>query len=990
MSDLDGINFPPDEILNPKLGKTPNYEYIILWMLSNNKICEWSDFTEIISESTLSGHLKKLLNKEHVEKIKKGHYSITSDGIQRFNELNYIKKTGKRKIIYPPQAILRKRNYDHWILWMVYNNSYCKWSDFRDEPLAINQSSLSKNKEFLINNEYIVNENKQYKITAKGKSEYFNMLKQYDLDRQAILDEESKRIEDITKHVITFFKNHDIKSEDIKFRFLNHVLKLDHDRIKSTLASKGDFYKILLYLSINHPNQYPKFISFRDFSVKYEIEETTLRYYIMEIVEKEIYPIKFFKLETEDEKVYYFQVNEKLEKILSALVEDYITKYTYLDKLYTDLTKYDPSFSIVLMMDYILDEVCGSLLSEELKNPLRKFLPDYIKYLAYKVETEKRLNGPVEKLEGIAWQSIPEMFRSYDFSEAQQVYYQSEGSWSIDSEIFEVLDIYFLCKLDFLKTEKFKEQFSGKNKEIIRKIQNMLEAGKVNKARNLIENPDVELNEFEKWVIGDIVSTISREFEDSLSITSNLIKKYPNSFVGYLLQSWTYFILSEEDKSLELIEQGLKISSNILLTYQKIQTLIKMNRVDDAKKLIDAGLKKNPNDIYLQKSEVLFHIYGDCGCSDNQKLKDINISGISEVEFIILRCILLCRSKRYKEAKKLLKSPEMSTNIFDENPRVDIAAYFILIFCNLARGKYEKALELSNKVISNYPEHPNSLLTRALVYGYNILYNFNPKDINVEIFIETVDNLINLDPIKSNKSRYYQFKSYILTKLKLYEESIEALDAAITFDPKRIDLYYSKNKIYIQNEEGDNALELMEVLLEKFPQRRKKILKIKSSTYSKIGMPEEGLNLLEELLKEYPDDINIINNLAIMLANAKRKEEAIAMAEKQIELYPKEGNAYDTYGEILMDFGKYDEAIEQFEIALEVDPSGWFAFHAHTKMGNCYRELKKYELAKKHFIIGCQLEEKLLPNENHIDAHDPHRYLAEIEKLIEEENKKLS
>ena len=64
MSDLDEINFPPDDILNPKLGKAPNYEYIILWMLSNNRVCEWSDFTEIISESTLSGHLKKLLNKE--------------------------------------------------------------------------------------------------------------------------------------------------------------------------------------------------------------------------------------------------------------------------------------------------------------------------------------------------------------------------------------------------------------------------------------------------------------------------------------------------------------------------------------------------------------------------------------------------------------------------------------------------------------------------------------------------------------------------------------------------------------------------------------------------------------------------------------------------------------------------------------------------------------------------------------------------------------
>jgi len=988
MSDLDNINFPPDDILNPKLGRAPNYEYIILWMLSNNNVCEWSDFTEIISESTLSGHLKKLLNKEYVEKIKKGHYSITPGGIERFNELNYIKKTGKRELVYPPQAIIRKRNYEHWILWMVYNNSYCKWSDFRDEPLAINQSSLSKNKDFLLNNGFIINENKQYKITAKGKSEYFNMLKQYDLDRQSILEEESKRIEEITRHVITFFENHEIKDEDIKFRFLNHVLKLDHDKVKSTLASKEDFYKILLYLSINHPNQYPEYISFRDFSVKYDIEERTLEYYIMEIVEKEIYPIKFFKLETEDDKMYYFQVDEKLEKILSALVEDYITKYTYLDKLYMDLTKYDPSFSIALMMDYILDEVCGTLIHEELNNPLRKFLPDYIKYLAYKIETEKRLNGPMEKFEGIAWQGIPEMFRSYDFSEAQRDYYQSEGSWSMDAEIFEVLDIYFLCKLDFLKTDQFKENLSGKNKDTIRKIQNMLETGKVDKVRNLIENPDIELNEFEKWVIEDIVSTISREFDDSLSITTNLIKKYPNSFIGYLLQSWTYFILSEDDKSLDSIEQGLKFSSNILLIYQKIQTLIKMNRINDAKELIDKGLKKNPFDIYLQKSEIIFHIYGDCGCSDNQKLQNINIDDISEVEFIILRSILLCRSKKYKLAKKLLKSPEMSVNMFNKNPRVEIAAYFILMFCNIARGKYEKALELSNKVIANYPEHPNSLLTRALVYGYNTLYNFNQKDVSVEIFLETIDNLIELDPIKSNKSRYYQFKSYILTKLKLFDEAIEALDEAINYDPKRIDLFYSKNNIYIQNNDGDQALELLEMLLEKFPQKRKKILKMKASNYSKMGKPEVGFKLLEELLKKDPEDMNIINNYAIMLAEADRKEEAIAMAEKQIELYPKEGNAYDTYGEILMDFGDYNSAIKEFETALKVQPNEWFSYHSHTKMGKCYMELDKLDLADKHLKMGIELKEKQLPNVWYEGIHDPYKYLAEVQKLRELEKNK--
>ena len=143
MSGVKNLVYPPEEILSPPM-QNPNYEYITLWMLSNNDMCEWSDFTEEISESTLSGKLKKLNNKGFIEKIKRGQYIITPDGRKRFNELSYFKETGKRKLNYPPKAILRKRNYEHIILWMLYNNDYCKWSDFREDPLSINQSSLSK------------------------------------------------------------------------------------------------------------------------------------------------------------------------------------------------------------------------------------------------------------------------------------------------------------------------------------------------------------------------------------------------------------------------------------------------------------------------------------------------------------------------------------------------------------------------------------------------------------------------------------------------------------------------------------------------------------------------------------------------------------------------------------------------------------------------------------------------------------------------------
>ena len=162
-------NYPPDEILNPIIGK-PNYEYIILWILSNNEVCSWSDLKEKVNKSTL------------------------------YYELGQVRKGG-RKLSYPPKVILSKRNYDHTILWMVYNNNYCKWADFLEEPLSINQSSLSKNMNLLMDNGFVLKENKEYRITRPGKSQYSQMLSYYDLDRQSILEEESKRIAELTNKV---------------------------------------------------------------------------------------------------------------------------------------------------------------------------------------------------------------------------------------------------------------------------------------------------------------------------------------------------------------------------------------------------------------------------------------------------------------------------------------------------------------------------------------------------------------------------------------------------------------------------------------------------------------------------------------------------------------------------------------------------------------------------------------------------------------------
>ena len=191
---------------------------------------------------------------------------------------------------------------------------------------------------------------------------------------------------------------------DVRCTDLNTSKKLM--RTKQSLESEEDFFKILLYLSINHPSQYPIFISTEKFAKKYGLELVVLEFHVLQIVEKKIFPAKFFKLEGKIDELYFFQANEKLETMLNAVVEEHITKFTYLNKLYEE--EKDKTYSITLesTIDAILDEVCGSLFQEGQRSSLKNFLPSYIAYLAYKVEKEKKLIDTYDKLKGLIWHEV--------------------------------------------------------------------------------------------------------------------------------------------------------------------------------------------------------------------------------------------------------------------------------------------------------------------------------------------------------------------------------------------------------------------------------------------------------------------------------------------------------------------------------------------------------------------------------------------------------
>jgi len=575
-------NYPPEEIIKPIFGK-PNYEFIILWILNNNEACTWANLKEKVKHSTLSIYLNRLKERGYIEKSTFNQYKITSKGKDRYYELSEARQK-KRKLSYPPKAIRRRRNYDHWILWMVYNNNYCKWSDFLEPPLSINQSSLSKNLNSLQDKEFVRKEEKEYRITRLGKTEYSNMLRLYDLDRQSLLEEEGKRIKEITKRTISFFEKYKIKEIDIKFRFLNNKLKLPYEKVKSTLDNEEEYDKILLYLSINHPDHFPKYISPEECSKKYNINLVKLNFIILRIVEENIFPIKFFKLETADGRVFYFQVNEKLERMLNAIVEDHITKFSYLNNLYEETPGETSPLTMESTVTAILDEICDNLFDNGLRESLSDFLPVYINYLAYKIERERRLLDTYDKLEGLIWQEIQMKF--FDLVEVE---YPTETK-EVNKAIREIdkaiklnpdkLDLYYSKSKILIDLGEYKDVLSILDKMLIdfpqeeKNIQ-IKSAYVLKEMKNIESGLEIIETLLEKYSDdNDLLNYkacwlqyLNRK-EESLEISQKLIENVPDNATYHDTHGEILMYFNEHEHAIEEFLKAIEINSDDWYVYQ--------------------------------------------------------------------------------------------------------------------------------------------------------------------------------------------------------------------------------------------------------------------------------------------------------------------------------------------------------------------------------------------------------------------------------------
>ncbi|MHA2474440.1 MAG: tetratricopeptide repeat protein, partial [Promethearchaeota archaeon] len=784
MSRVTELNLPPEEISKKIWGTRKNVEHLILWLLKNNDIVEWADFLEepiSIPQSTLSNYLRTLYLDGYIEKVKRGEYIITARGEDRFNELSRASQ-GERKLNYPPEVISDKRNYDDIILWMAYNNKYLKWSDFLDDKASvfINQSALSKNINLLLKKELIrKDDNKEYHITQAGKADYARILKLYDLDRQSILNEESKRIEEITRKTIGFFEKNKIENDDIKFRFLNNVLTLPFEKLKGSLDTEEDYNKIQLYLSTNHPNQYPGYVSTAEFSEKYNIDKLDLEFNIRKIVDKGVFSVKFFKLSTDEEKIYYFQANEKIEKVLRAVTEDYITKFTYLNKLYEKTSNGSPPLTLESTVEAILDEICDRLFNSGLKQSLKEFLPDYINYLAYRMEKERKLDDITDKLEGTIWQE----FQYYNTANATpQPFEEDHEYYYLHPQALYILEPYInIPEFSTLIQESKELLKSKKYDEVLIKVGSLIKS---------------EGAKFEFGLFKAIVLCHMNKFLEAIDLIESELEyeKHQNDEIKYLSASYViifaYTSLGHVNEALDLMERIFEINPEHPITIEAKAMIYGYSVIYDfdagegnddyVLDLIDEAIRAdsyvvNKAIFYVFKVNVLEQMY-----KLEEALEEINAALTLTTEFVdfyYVKSKLLSTLERYDESFAVLednidKFPESKNHFLMQK------AYVLKMMGNLEDG-----LEIVSELTETYPD--NDLYFNNKAYWHIYLYKQNREkgvldETNKQAAIDTIRKLTERAPHEGN---FFDSYGEILMITGDYESAIEKYKKAIEVEP---------------------------------------------------------------------------------------------------------------------------------------------------------------------------------------------------------------
>lgn len=121
------------------------------------------------------------------------------------------------------------------------------------------------------------------------------------------------------------------------------------------------------------------------------------------------------------------------------------------------------------------------------------------------------------------------------------------------------------------------------------------------------------------------------------------------------------------------------------------------------------------------------------------------------------------------------------------------------------------------------------------------------------------------------------------------------------------------------------------------------------------GGLREGMEILENLVRNDPENVNVLYNLGMCYSQLGNIDKSIETLEKCVRLAPRHANALTALGFSYSRKGEYEKALGKLKTALEIDPDNFFALR---NCGAILAKLGRHEEA----ITSLEKARRLVPD----------------------------
>lgn len=237
------------------------------------------------------------------------------------------------------------------------------------------------------------------------------------------------------------------------------------------------------------------------------------------------------------------------------------------------------------------------------------------------------------------------------------------------------------------------------------------------------------------------------------------------------------------------------------------------------------------------------------------------------------------------------------------NSNMAAQAYMQTLYAN---KDYEAALKIADKLLLTQPEHLKFIGIKLQMLDEG---NFDQQLIN---YNNTLPDAIQQRP------EVLYFLGKALAKLQKYNDAERILLQSYTKQP-HIKTALFLAELYGRQNNANKGIAFIEQHIKlqgDAPPLQAMLAQLSLTTNAELAIAT-----YETMLKEQPDNVLALNNLAWLMLEKGETQSALRYAKKAYELRPNHPDVLDTYGKILLDTDDAQQAKTMFEASLKARPN---------------------------------------------------------------------